>query len=56
MKDLLQELAAFLWHVIDAPETSVETKETAEELVNKVVSAINAPDEQAPRKDAEPSS
>lgn len=41
MKELLQRVAAFLWHVIDAPETSEETRAVAEELVDDVVKAIN---------------
>ena len=41
MKELLQEIAAFLWHVIDAPETAPDTREAAEELSKKVVAAIN---------------
>ncbi len=45
MKELLQEIAAFLWHVIDAPETASDTKETAEDLSKKVVAAINVADD-----------
>jgi hypothetical protein len=45
VKELLQEITAFLWHVIDAPETAPETKEAAEELAEKVVSAINSPEQ-----------
>ncbi|GAB5444324.1 MAG: hypothetical protein Fues2KO_46730 [Fuerstiella sp.] len=45
MKQLLQEIAAFLWHVADAPETAPKTKEVAEELSKKVVAAINEADD-----------
>lgn len=41
MKELLQQMAAFLWHVIDAPETSPDTRQAAEVLVEEVVDAIN---------------
>jgi hypothetical protein len=41
MKELLQQITAFLWHVIDAPETAPETRETAQVLVEEVVDAIN---------------
>lgn len=41
MKELFQEVAAFLWHVIDAPETASETREAAEKLIEKVIDQIN---------------
>ncbi len=41
MKFLLQRVAAFQYHVIDAPETSVETRETAETLSELITDAIN---------------
>ena len=41
MKELLQQIAAFLWHVIDAPDTAPETRETAQVLVEDIVDAIN---------------
>lgn len=44
MKELLQEVVVFLWHVIDAPETSPETRDTAAKLAEKVTDAINAED------------
>jgi hypothetical protein len=34
-------MAAFLYHVIDAPETAPETREAAEELSADVTDAIN---------------
>lgn len=41
LKGLLQQVAAFLWHVIDAPESAPETVETAQALVDDVVDAID---------------
>lgn len=41
MKELLQRMAAFLYHVIDAPETAPETREAAKELSADVTDAIN---------------
>lgn len=41
MKELLQRLAVFLYHVIEAPESAPETTETAKELIEEVVDAIN---------------
>lgn len=41
MKDLLQRVSVFLRHVIDAPESSEETRETAEELERDVDDVIN---------------
>jgi hypothetical protein len=45
VKELLQRIAAFLWHVSDAPESSEETRATADELVEEVLNAINSNDE-----------
>lgn len=41
MKELLQRVAVFLYHVIDAPETAPETLEAARLLVEDVVDGIN---------------
>ncbi|MCA9140601.1 MAG: hypothetical protein KDB00_27705 [Planctomycetales bacterium] len=41
MKQLLQRVAAFLYHVIDAPETAPETREAARELSEDITDAIN---------------
>lgn len=41
MKELLQRIGTFLFHVIDAPETAPETREAAEELQRDVIDAIN---------------
>lgn len=55
MKDLFQEIAAFLWHVIDAPETAPETRETAEKLIEKVIDQINGwPPYEPPTSDKSP--
>ena len=51
MKLLLQRIAAMLWHIIDAPETSPDTREAAEELVDDVIDAINQPDTTDPEGD-----
>ena len=44
MTDLLQRIAAFLYHVIDAPETASDTRDTAKGLVDDVIDQINQPD------------
>jgi hypothetical protein len=41
MKRLFQEIVAFLYHVIDAPESAPETRKVAEELASKVEDVIN---------------
>lgn len=41
MANLLQHVVAFLYHVIDAPETAQETRETAKLLEMHCVDAIN---------------
>ena len=41
MKLLFQRVAAFLCHVIDAPETAPQTREAAEELERDIADAIN---------------
>jgi hypothetical protein len=41
VKELLQRVAVFLYHVIDAPETAPETLEAARLLVEDVVDGIN---------------
>lgn len=41
MANLIQHVVAFLYHVIDAPETAQETRETAELLEARCVDAIN---------------
>lgn len=41
MASLIQQLGAFLWHVVDAPETAPETAATAAELAEKCVDAHN---------------
>ncbi len=41
MQHLLQRVSVFLRHVIEAPESSEETRETAEELDVDVIDAIN---------------
>jgi len=46
MKELLQRIAVFLSHVIDAPETSPDTRDAAEELVDNVTDAINDIDDE----------
>ncbi len=41
MKELLQRMSVFLRHVIEAPESSDETREAAAELEADVNDAIN---------------
>ena len=41
MRRLLQRVAEFLYHVINAPETSPETREAAQELERDVIDVIN---------------
>ena len=41
MRSLFQRIAVFLSHVIDAPETAEDTRETAETLLDDVQDAIN---------------
>lgn len=41
MANLLQHIAAFILHVIDAPETAPVTRETAQELEELCADAIN---------------
>ena len=41
MANLIQHIYAFLLHVIDAPETAPVTRETAEQLEELCVDAIN---------------
>jgi hypothetical protein len=41
MQHLLQRMSVFLRHVIEAPESSEETRETAKELEADVDDAIN---------------
>jgi hypothetical protein len=41
MKLLLQRISTFLLHVVEAPETALETREAAEELARDVTDAIN---------------
>ncbi|MEO2048816.1 MAG: hypothetical protein ABGX16_19845, partial [Pirellulales bacterium] len=51
MTDLLQRIAAFLYHVIDAPESAPDTRDTAKELVDDVIDKINQPDTKKPEDD-----
>ncbi len=41
MKELLQRVAVFLYHIIDASETAPETLQAARLLVEDVVDGIN---------------
>jgi hypothetical protein len=41
MKQLLQRVATFLAHVIDAPESAPDTVEVARDLEEDIVDAIN---------------
>ncbi len=51
MTQLLQRIANFLYHVIDAPETAPDTREAAEELMEDVTDQINQPDTTTPNSD-----
>lgn len=41
MANLIQHVVAFLLHVIDAPDTAPDTRETAEQLEELCADAIN---------------